>query len=503
MSFRKWLSDNFRMSLRIKVTLVLFVTLVIILGLFNFIEYQNHQETLLSTLSFLAAETGRVVENSLEHEMLARNLTGMQEILDAVGENEDIQALYLMDTSGRVIFSPEGENVGAQLYNSDPTCQPCHRLTREERPSSIVVELPDGERIFRSMNPIENRPECYTCHDPSQRISGLLLIDFSIEPFAESIKLDLRENIYWGIVSIITILVVINLTLNRLVLQRLEDFTHAISNFGHGSFKFKFQNNEADEIGQLTQAFYEMGHRLEKEANQNELLWEKILDQSEQRGKLLKGLITAQEDERKRVARELHDELGQALSGMGLHLDVMERVLQSDPDAALQYLKTTRDLVSDTSEQMYDLILALRPSILDDLGLVAAVKAQAERLFADSETDFELSISNLDVRLPPDVEIVLYRIFQEALTNAAKHSHAANVTVSMRCENGHFIGNVIDNGEGFDLDSLRQDFETRGGWGLMGIRERATQIGGEVEIFSEVGKGSEVTFTVPIRGEME
>lgn len=503
MSFETWLSKRFRKSLRNKVTLVVFVPLVIILGLFNIIEYRDHQETLLNTLSFLAAETGQVIENSLEHEMLARNISGMQEMLNAVGKNEDIQALYLLNSTGQVIFAPERKNVGVQMDKHDPTCQPCHRLSSQERPSSIVVSLPDGQKIFRSMNPIENKPECHSCHESTQRNNGLLLIDFSIAPFVETIQADLRENLLWGIVSIITVLVVINLALSRFVLQRLEGFAQAMSKFGQGSFNFRLSQNDSDEIGQLARAFNEMGNSLENEANQNHILWKKIRQQSEQRGKLLKGLIFAQENERKRVARELHDELGQALGGMGLHLEVMGRFLHSDPELAMEYLETTRGLVSETSDRMYDLILALRPSVLDDLGLIVAVNAHAEMLFANGKVEFELKVSNLDARLPTDIETVLYRILQEALSNIAKHSQASRVTVSMSCENGLFVGKIIDNGKGFDLETFQQDAEGRGGWGLLGIRERVTQIDGEVEISSKPGHGFEIIFQIPICGEPE
>ena len=101
-----WLSNKFKTSIRTQVTVVVMIPLVIILGLLNIIEFRKHQRDMLDTLSFLAAETGQVIENSLEHEMLARNIPGIQDMLDALGQNEDIQSLYLLDKSGRVIFSP-------------------------------------------------------------------------------------------------------------------------------------------------------------------------------------------------------------------------------------------------------------------------------------------------------------------------------------------------------------------------------------------------------------
>ena len=249
MKFIDWLLNKFKTSLRIQVTVVVLIPLVIILGLLNIIEFREHQKDMLETLSFLAAETGQVIEYSLEHEMLARNIPGMQEMLDALGRNEDIQTLYLLDKSGQVIFAPEGKNVGLQLNNTDISCQPCHSLPVQKRPSSIVVSLPDNQKIFRSMNPIENKSECHGCHDPTKQYNGLLLIDFSIAPFIESIEKDFRNNLLWGIGSVVIILVVINLALSRFVLERIEGFAQAISKFGKGSLKFRLPQDDSDEIG--------------------------------------------------------------------------------------------------------------------------------------------------------------------------------------------------------------------------------------------------------------
>ena len=125
-------------SLRAKVTLGSVLPLVIILGLFTAIEYIRHRAVVLDNLSLLAAQSGRVIENSLRHAMVESNFTDMQIMLDSIGEGEDFRLVYLLDTNGKVIFAPKGEGVGIQLDNSQPDCLPCHRLPPKKRPGSIV-----------------------------------------------------------------------------------------------------------------------------------------------------------------------------------------------------------------------------------------------------------------------------------------------------------------------------------------------------------------------------
>jgi hypothetical protein len=153
----EWFSN---LNLRIKVTLGMVLPLIIILGVFTFAEYRRHQESVLANLSILATETNQVIENSLMHEMLDRDSEQIQSTLEVIGDQALIKDVYLLDTSGRVVFSPKTEDIGAILDNRDPTCQPCHSLDPADRPGSVVVSLADEERVFRSMNPVENRTEC-------------------------------------------------------------------------------------------------------------------------------------------------------------------------------------------------------------------------------------------------------------------------------------------------------------------------------------------------------
>ena len=114
--------------------------LVLILGLFMAIEYARHREATLGNLSFVAAQTAQVIENSLQHEMLSHNLEGIRHMLDGIGEDKKIRAIYMMDTTGRIAFAPRGVEVGRQLDNRDPTCQPCHQLPATMRPIRTFQE---------------------------------------------------------------------------------------------------------------------------------------------------------------------------------------------------------------------------------------------------------------------------------------------------------------------------------------------------------------------------
>lgn len=485
-------------NLRLKVTLGIVIPLIGILGAFTAIEYSRHQKAVLTNLSFLASRIGHVIESGLEHEMLTKNPQGLQHMLDAIGEDESIRIVYLLDTSGQVIFAPEGKSVGTRLDNNDATCQPCHRQPPAERPESIVVTLSSGDRVFRSMNPIENQAACHACHDPRQRLNGLLLTDISMAPLDESLKADLRENLLWWVVTMVVTVIIVNLALTRMVVFRLEQVASALAAFGGGKKGLRLMPKSQDEIGQLEMAFNDMGYRIQAEENQNRALSENLRHQTTQQQKLLNRLITAQEDERKRVARELHDELGQTLTALSLHSEALRVFIPGNPERALEQLSNIRELTGKITQQMYDLILALRPAVLDDMGLATAIKSLSERLLTDSGIEFELDSSRLTQRLPPSIEITLYRIFQEAISNIIRHSGADYVKITLAQHDSVFEGEIEDNGHGFNPAEISQDANIPRGLGLLGMQERMAQCGGSLEIFSKIGEGTRIKVRVSL-----
>ncbi|HEX6384209.1 MAG TPA: histidine kinase, partial [Anaerolineae bacterium] len=459
-----------RSSLRAKVTIGVVLPLVLILSIFTTIEYFRRRAVLLSNLSFFATYSAQVIEDNLLHQMLEADFAGVQQLLDTISEREEFQTVYILDTSGKVVFAPSGADVGMQLDNKQPDCQPCHRLPPEARPESVAVTNAAGQRVFRSMHPFEYRPACGQCHDPEERLIGLLLTDISTAPVEASLVADLRENALWWIGTILVTVLVVNLVISRFVLRRLQGLAWAIARFGQGTLPPL--ENGSDEIGQLTNSFSIMARRIEKRRQENRVLSERLRQQSVQRGELLRRLITAQEDERKRVARELHDDLGQTLGGLTLRVEVMGRFLKSDHSRAFEQLEQIQSLIAATTAQMYNIILDLRPSILDDLGLVPALRAYAERLLEHSDLQFELEAHTFRHRLPAEVETALFRVFQEALNNTVRHAGATCVRAVLTCQNNIFTGEIVDNGRGFDLESINLNGHSPRGLGLLGMQER-------------------------------
>jgi signal transduction histidine kinase len=498
-SFLKRLSSNsIDRSLRAKVTLGIIIPLVLLLSVFTLIEYTHHRALQLNNLSTLAAYNGQLIEQSFRHSMLVSDFVEVQRTLDTVGKNENFRVIYLLDTSGRVMFSPNGAGLGTRLDNHNPTCQPCHKLPPNERPQGIVVTEADGQRVFRSMHPIENSPDCSQCHDPRQRLLGLLLTDISVAPFEAAFVADLRENLLLGVSTILIAAILAYLAMGSLVVRRLERVANALAGFGSGNRNLRLYTSSIDEIGQLEVDFNEMGQRIQAEESENLALSEDLRHQTTQQQELLKRLITAQEDERKRVARELHDELGQSLSALSLHSEVIGKFIHSDPERALEQLSLTRELIGKTTQQMYELILALRPSVLDDLGLAAALRSHAERLFNGSGITFELDSAGLGKRLPPSIEIALYRIFQEALSNVLRHSGADQIKITLTRRGGAFVGEIGDNGHGFNLEAIDWEANSPHRLGLMGMQERVAQCGGSMDISSREGEGTRIQVRIPL-----
>ena len=484
-------------NLRAKITLGVVVPLTLILGIFTIIEASRHREIELYNLTLLASQSGKVIESSLRNAMLESNFSEVQMILNAVGDAGEFRVVYLLDSEGKIIFAPHGERVGDRLDNTHPTCQACHKLPPEARPSSVVV-TDDNQRVFRSMYPIKNAPECMTCHDPDQPIIGLLLTDIPFTKVESALAAGLRENLLWWVGTILVTVVVVNLALSNIVINRLQRLAQALVGFGQDQLSIRLPADDPDEIGQLSEAFNNMSQRIEDEVAENRALSDHLYMQSKQRGELLKHLITAQEDERKRVARELHDDLGQALGALALQTEAIEQLIDSDTEAAINQLNLTRDLITDTTDRMYELILALRPSTLDDLGLIAALQSHAERFLNGSGIIFELNAAGLTNRLEPEMETALYRIYQEALNNVRRHSGAKRVSITMTMQDGFLKSEIQDDGRGFDLRRLDSNEDSPHGLGLLGIKERVSQWDGTVEIITKPGSGTLIRLRFPI-----
>ena len=212
---------------------------------------------------------------------------------------------------------------------------------------------------------------------------------------------------------------------------------------------------------------------------------------------ILGRVIDAQEAERSRVARDLHDQIGQALTSVLLGLRLVDSSLPDGPQADEVRSRTdeVRELVAQALDEVRQLAFDLRPTVLDDVGLVAAVRRLADDLTRRFGVRVELALDGLDDdrRLPPDVETVVYRVVQEALTNVGRHAEASVVTVLIAADGEGMRASIADDGVGFDLDggALRS-------LGLAGMAERASLAGGRVDIASVPTEGTTVTLVVPL-----
>ena len=486
------------MSLRTKVTLMILGPAIVIIAVSSLLHYQSEREEALSMMSLLASQTGEVIERAIQHDMLGSDFDHIQRIFDDLGEDPRIGTLLLLDTRGRVVFSPKLETTGQVLSNQEKSCQPCHSSDASERPAGIVTSADDGQRFFRSMHPIENLPECHQCHDSEQKIIGVLLTDFSIEPVVQTLTEGLRSNLVWWAVTALIIILLVNFAVRRWVLTRIDNLNAALEGFGRLIQPQDLPEGPQDEIGRLSHTFNVMAKRISKKDAENQTLSLALQKRMTERGHLLKQIITAQEEERIRVARELHDELGQSLSSTVLQIDIAKRQLASDPNAPVEHLDQANAILKDATDQMYDLISGLRPSILDDLGLEAAFSSLAKRTLEPAGVDFSIETYQLIDRLPSEIETVLYRVFQEAITNVLRHAQASSVTLSLTLGDQHVLGEFTDNGMGFDPDRPAEANGRSSGLGFVGMRERVEQCGGEFTLSSQPGEGTRILVRLPV-----
>ncbi len=419
---------------------------------------------------------------------LLRGRAGYADLVDASG-------VVLASTDRARVHRPVGcksrmEQLIAERRGEGGFCRDCHR----DGPASVMAFAPlSGARWGVSVV----QPHSFLA------TAGVLPTSFALLGAALAV---LAGVFAWGAA--------------RSVTRPIAVLTGAAERIAAGELGEPIPELGDDELGRLGRSLEEMRSSLRDLLDQvehaNELLEgrveertaelaranERLRDQDEQRRRLLRTVITAQEDERRRIARELHDETTQSLAVLVMGLETAAAALKAGgPQPRLDEAKA---LAVRTLEEVHRLIFDLRPAVLDDLGLFSALRWYAERSLSSRGIAVRCEIQELERRLPPEFETALFRIGQEVMNNIARHARAESVLIQLGPEvptpgaRGELRIEIEDDGQGFDPGRAPGD---RPHYGLLGIRERAEILGGVATIDSAPGRGTRVEVRVPFPEE--
>jgi signal transduction histidine kinase len=379
----------------------------------------------------------------------------------------DLGPLVVLDGEGRVVASTGGRQAIGTRAGSRGAAAPLSVVPWQ------VVTPPNG--------PLAGRSRTWTALLLAPVLIGLALL------FA------------WGV--------------GRSVRTPLAALTGATDRIAAGDLDAPVPRLGDDEIGRLAEAFERMRQEVKRSRDEIEAardaLERRVADRTRElaaanraledreqvRQQLLKKVITAQEEERKRLARELHDETLQTVAALGVRLDLALAAAGGAPGADLV---EARALAALTLEELRRLLHDLRPSVLDDLGLVPAIRWYADRHLEARGIAVRFEYGTLPERLPVEVETALFRAAQEAITNIARHAGAEMVLIQIGAEGGTLRLEVEDDGQGFDPATVVPRPGDMRGLGLTGMRERVELFGGRVRIDSAPGRGTDVVIDLPL-----
>ncbi len=282
----------------------------------------------------------------------------------------------------------------------------------------------------------------------------------------------------------------VNYWIVKTALRPLSELREAVDRVqaGRADAQVSLTEDADPDLSQLAAAVSSMLERVEGRAVQLRALSERA--------------INAQEEERRRIARGLHDDIGQDLSMLIINLERMEGAFPEDASEPQRQLAAARQLAIRTLEELRKVVYGLRPTMLDDLGLASAIRWYARSKLEEAGIGVAFNGFDETMRLTPELETALFRIAQEAINNVVHHAEAKSVTIGFGrdASRGHVCLQVEDNGRGFDVAKIRGQALRLRRFGLLGIQERVDLVGGEVTLDSAPGQGACLRVRVPLLG---
>ena len=475
---------RFYKSLRFKIIAGLVSLLTFTMTILFAIQYFQHREKMIRNLQEnVSPHLTQMVNDVLKSSMLSKNKGEMKYILAVVHQYPDVKNIFILNRTGRIIISIDDNEVGKIMDLHDPTCQVCHHRTTEALNKTVIYSTSGGETIFRNVNPIYNHKECFPCHNPAEKITGVLVTDFTLKNIESQLQAELGENILLLFLSIGVSTLAIGIALNQMVVKKLQRFVELASFFGRGDFRRTITFKSDDEIKRLADSFNLMARML--------------MEKMRMERQYLSQIIEAQENERKRISRELHDEIGQSLTAIKFSLDLIEKDLPQTASVVRERIGEAKSLSNQTLTSMRQLSMDLRPRMLDDLGLIPTLRWYVQNFSSRLNICSDFQAIGLEEKLPPQIETAFYRIVQEALNNIAKHARATRFEVRLERRDSIISAFIRDNGKGFDLEKVLHSESPERGLGIVGMQERVSLLGGHIDIRSKPNTGTEIEIEVP------
>lgn len=447
--------------------MVMIVGIVIILGTWLSLQTLHIiQTTLRDQLVKQGISLGQYISaRSTDLIFINDNFTLHQLIQEIVQNNKNVRYAFILDGEGNLLTSSFGMMLPQGLHNAN-------KLDNNSGYNVQALETEEGI-VYDIAVPVFEGSAGIVRLGMSEKEIENLLFNTSQTLLATTI-----------LVSVFGIFIAYFFTL--LLTNPLTQLVEGAQAVGKGDFNKRVKLGWAHgELVQLAQVFNKMVENLQQ------------IDQI--RTNLLNKIITAQEEERSRIARELHDHTGQSLTSIMIGLKMVENCKSLEEMKGK--VEELRKITDTTLDEIKDLSLALRPGVLDDLGLEAALQSYARECLNKLGIDVDFHSFGLDgIKLRPEVNLTIYRVVQEALTNVAKYSQATEAGIILRRNGKMLIIIVEDNGRGFNVDETLNSSLQNKKLGLHGMQERVNLIGGKLTIESELEKGTTIYIHLNMEG---
>lgn len=384
--------------------------------------------------------------------------------------NTDVSYIFIQDVKQRLLAHTFGQGVPRGLLLANPG----------DDASINIIRLNTSEGSVRDIRvPIE------------QGEIGFVRVGLLEDPMRGQIAAHLR-NLILATLAVCLLAAMLAANLAARITRPITQLAHFADQISHGQLNVRVPARDNDEVGLLAKAFSHMAKCLSQTNAERDKLLTELGRKERMRKVLLNKVLTAQEDERKRISRELHDETGQALTSLLVSMRLLAD--RTTDQQQREILLGARDLAANTLRDIRNLAVELRPPVLDDLGLIAAVRKYLTQF--EQRHGITVTFNRTGDQVHDPTAMAMYRVLQESLTNIVKHAEAHHVDITMNiCEN-HLELVISDDGKGFDVKALESS-RKENRLGLYGMRERAELLGGTLSIRSTPEHGTVITVVVP------